>query len=204
MDTATLILHPYGDTRKDDQKQTWDFLAQVRVLAKVRSLVPEHKLEVIDRNVTGKWGYVDFVKEYWGTDDIIILEDDKVPTMRDLRELIDCPEPFCCFPHSVNFQFITTMRQWRKFHPYTTGFVKFSKEAQLRLPPDKWAPFIFSYKEERPSVDKAIEEPLTEIYGPMHLHERMVKHNHGRDPVSKLKGLKYQVLLILNPPRPSK
>ena len=42
--------------------------------------------------------YADFIREVWGTDDLIILEDDKVPTMAQFDELVTCPRDDCCFP----------------------------------------------------------------------------------------------------------
>jgi hypothetical protein len=162
-----IVLHPYGNTRVKEQQETWDFLKTIRKFYRVE-----------DRNVTGKWLYVDFVKEFWGKDDIIILEDDKVPTLDDFGEIGSCPRLFCCFPYPINFQLRTTLRQWQRNFPWTTGFVKFSKEIQQKLPIENWGPFFYS-KESRPSIDRAIEEPMIEKFGPMHLHSRFIKHNHS-------------------------
>ena len=178
-----IILHPYGDTRKEDQQETWDFLKAAESLG----------YEVIHRNVTGKWVYVDFVKEFWGRKTITIVEDDKVPILADLDEMTRCSRTYCCFPFPINFQLRTGLAQWNERFPYTTGFVKFDLSIQKALPVEKWGPFFYA-KESRPSIDRAIEEPLIKKFGPMHVHQRMIKHNHK--PTLKILTKQYGAKLL--------
>lgn len=167
------ILHPFTGLRPTDESETWAFLGELR-----------SKYDIIDRlmgveNGFARSAYIDFLKEFWGTDDIIIIEDDKVPTVADLHELITCPRDACCFPYASLGVAKFDMGYWREYHPNTLGFVKFSLKAQEAAPVIDW-----NYSVDRRSlypfvpVDLIIESVMTARLGPLHLHEREIKHNH--------------------------
>lgn len=128
---------------------------------------------MIDRLIDGRMDYNDFVREYWARDDLIILEDDKVPGDGDIIELENCKEPACIFPYPVSFYNHTDMEDWTERFPYGLGFVKFTKAAQEAVPARLW------YIEGKNwGLDQMIEIPMMKIFGPMHLHKRFIKHNH--------------------------
>lgn len=170
----TKILHPFTGLRPDDEKETWEFLGKLR-----------GTYDIVDRQMGVENGfprtaYLSFLGEFWGTDDIIIIEDDKVPTMQDLKEIIACPRSVCCFPYASLGLAECDMDYWREFHPNTLGFVKFSRLAQIKVPVIEW-----DYSADRgrsypfAPVDLMIEGPMRAKLGEMHLHERPIKHNHS-------------------------
>ena len=175
------ILHPYTGLRPDDEKETWEFLGELLTMLREKA-----DYEIVNRKMGVENGhprtaYVDFIRDYWdGTDDLIILEDDKVPTLKDFVDLMHCPEKFCCFPYPMLSLVVCDMDYWRDIRPFTLGFVKFSKEVQQALPAEQWLPDI----PDKPSlypfapVDMMIEKPLTAKLGDYHLHETPIKHNH--------------------------
>ena len=174
-----IILHPWSSGRHNDKLETWDFVARARKAG----------YEIIDRNINRPMDYPDLLREFWGKDDLVILEDDKVPRLADLKELAECNFSYCAFPYRPSFHFRASMKLWTEHFPYSLGFVRFSKEAQVKVPVETW------YKEgEHWGVDKMIEEPLISHYGPFHIHRRLIKHNHNRGLKGRLGGLKYQVL----------
>jgi hypothetical protein len=133
---------------------------------------------VIDRKCGGyPHSYIDFLAEFWGREDMIILEDDKVPTMLDLARLADCPAWSCVFPYRFNTYLFTTMRKWQRDTPCGIGFVKFSKAAQLAHPVSEW---LKTPDALRVPEDRIIVPPLVAKFGPRHVHPEAVKHNHGR------------------------
>lgn len=109
---------------------------------------------------------------------MIILEQDKVPTLQDLEEIIACPQPACHFPYAVNFYEVTKMSLWKSQDPWGLGFVKFSRARQRAFPSSMWWVWLYGKNTYR-SLDVAIEKSMAAKFGPMHLHERFVKHNHG-------------------------
>lgn len=165
------ILHPYTRLRPLDEQPTWDFLDTLR-----------RNYHIIDwpmgvENRYPRDAYVEFIKMFWGTDDLIILEDDKLPTLEDFAELVFCKERFCAFPYPMLNQTETDMDYWREYTPFTLGFVKFSKELQLEYPASRWRPDVPNPKVYPfAPADMMIEANL----GAYHLHDRPIKHNHRR------------------------
>ena len=167
------ILHPYGDVNPRsgwygdriprDTAPTWAFLADVGSEVGVIHVKVER-----DR-------YPRQVAEYWGRDDIVYLEDDKLPTAEDLDDILRCPHKFCMFPYPSSLGGFDTVEKWTAgAFPFGLGFCKFTLEAQEACPPSTW-PFD---KFLPTQCDKIIETPLIEKFGPMPLHPRMIAHNH--------------------------
>lgn len=163
MDQVLLIVHPFSFDRPKDKKETWDFVTQLRAAG----------YAVIDREVH-RQTYPDQLGEYWGEDDLIILEDDKVPTMEDFLELAACPHPACIFPYPSTSWVETTVDDWNKHRPYGLGFVKFSLEVQIEVPLSAWHRGFRNTQ-----CDRIIEVPVIAKFGPMHIHQRLIKHVHG-------------------------
>ncbi len=178
-----IILHPWSSGRTGDKLETW------RTVAKAR----DAGYDIVSRNINRPMDYADLLKEFWGKDDLIVWEDDKVPTMADLKELVECRHAYCCFPHPVSFYFYTPMSLWGRNFPYTLGFVKFSKLVQENVPVSDWLPPDPAHPSPGWGLDRRIEEPMIKRFGPMHLHPRMIRHNHNRSIKGRLGGLKYQL-----------
>jgi len=156
------ILHPYSEDRPQDKAETLRFLDSIR-----------DRFEVVDF-VVHRSDYPIQLSRHWGRDDIIILEDDKVPTVADLEELAACPKGFCIFPYPSRDWVKTTVKDWQKHTPYGLGFAKFSLEVQKEFPSDGWD---WSFRPTQ--CDRIIEKDIIAKRGPMHLHPTMIKHNHG-------------------------
>lgn len=167
-----IILHPFSTGEYERKRETWGFVGELK----------HNGYEVESRNVDGPMDYPDLLKEFWGRDELVILEDDKVPTLADFKELIECKHAYCCFPYPVSMLVFTTMSLWRYRFPYSLGFVKFSKVVQQNVPASEW------YREGLHwGLDGMIERPMIQQYGPFHLHETWIKHNHPHGLVKMLK-----------------
>lgn len=158
-----VILHPYCSKRAKTQAETWRFLLRI-----------DGKYHIVNRCCDGDVDYPNLLLEYWGKDDIVVIEQDKVPTEQDLEEIINCPEWACIFPYTVWWFAITQREMWEKHFPYGLGFVKFKREIQQVFPSEMW-----EQRNTYVALDRAIERPMIKKFGPMHLHQRWVKHNHG-------------------------
>jgi hypothetical protein len=160
---ALIVLHPYCGKRPETQEETWHFLSTVR-----------DRFHVIDRLCDGESDYPKFLMEYWGVTNMVVIEQDKVPTLLDLQEIADCQRTHCCFPYACRGLAVTSMSSWRIHFPYSLGFVKFSLRAQTWTPPSEWR-----QRHTWKSLDRAIEGPMIARLGEFHLHERFIGHNHG-------------------------
>ena len=153
-----IVLHPWSSDRPEDKEPTQRFVAAVKSTGQI----------VISRKIDDPMGYPDFLRDHWEKGDaLIVLEDDKLPTLEDFYELRDCQEDFCAFPYPFSFRLRTKLEDWTPF-PYSLGFVKFSAKAQAERPVRTW------YREGKHwGLDKMIEEGMK-----VHLHPRMIAHNH--------------------------
>ena len=177
-----IILHPWTSGRNADKLETWRFVESIKLYCAGNGIT------VVNRNINRPMDYTDMMKEFWGREDLIVLEDDKVPTLADLKELVGCPHAYCCFPYPISFYFYTPMSLWEDDFPMTLGFVKFSLLAQKNLPVHEW-PAPEKGRWPGWGLDARIERPMIERFGPMHLHKKWIRHNHNRGPVGRLKGL---------------
>lgn len=144
---------------------------------------------MVDFLTEAKDDYPNLMKSWWGRDDLIVVEQDKVPTMADFDEIVSCPKSHCIFPHHISFYPWTTRRMWTKAFPYGLGFVKFNLQIQRDIPVSEWIPIDFSAGAVG-SLDRSIEEPMTRRFGPMHLHGRFIKHNHGTSLEDRIRHLR--------------
>ncbi len=175
------VLHSYSDSYPERQKETWAFVSKLRSLG----------FQVTSRLCDGQNGYNDFVAEFWDKgEDLIILEMDMVPTMKDFYELMNCPETHCRFPYRSGSTPIAIMRSTKAKlfgEMYGLGFVKISAYAQHITPLETW------YRRNNWfTLDRAIGGALAQSLGDYHFHERFVKHNHPYDwkgPRQTIKGV---------------
>lgn len=178
----TILVHCRTPDRAKDKIETTEFIKYIRELNS-----PSLKIYSFEAgNDHGTLGqapdaydnmYYEYIKQLWGLDDMIILEDDKVPTLDNLGELIHCKANFCVFPYRFSWpKFIThpitRMTDWKWNYPFGLGFCKFSLQVQKEITPDHWG---YSKKE----LDRSISIPVIGRFGLPHIHEEWVKHNHG-------------------------
>ena len=86
----TLILHPFSDTRPAEQIET---------LAIIKKLSKRYPIKSQLCNPTDD--YWKFLLKNWNKDDLIIIEQDIVPTVDMIEELEECIEELCCFPYRL-------------------------------------------------------------------------------------------------------
>lgn len=85
------ILHVYSDARKSDQKETWTAFKSIEQTFPVEHV---HALKNSD--------YPNAIKENWGKgEDLIIVEQDIVPTPKHIKDLMSCKCRLCSFPYLV-------------------------------------------------------------------------------------------------------
>lgn len=173
-----IILHPYSTNRFKDKIETWKFVDSIR-----------NKYNIVDSLINAPTSYHELIKQYWSKDDLIVIEDDKVPTIIDLEELINCPKLFCVFPYPISSYNKTTMDDWTINFPYGLGFVKIAKYIQDNITPD------FSYKVyQKPyrqgtymTLDRQIEQPIIQQLNIQpHIHNHFIKHNHKPKLIQRL------------------
>lgn len=172
-----IILHPYGEDRPADKAETWTFLEPLRGCFNILDLRVQRET------------YPDTMGLYWGKEDIIIIEDDKVPTYTDFYELLKCMRLFCIFPYPPSMSWGYGLEMWKRKFPYGMGFVKFSLEAQKAVPFSAWDR---TFRNDQ--FDRIIEVPMIKKLGPMHLHERMIRHNHRPTIQAVAKNLARKIL----------
>lgn len=164
------VLHPVGRGRIDEKLATEQVVLELR-MASVR---------VISKLVTGPDGYLDFVASEWGTEDLVVLEDDKVPTAWDLVGLMACTAPWCLFPYKPRGG-VENLAEWLENRTFALGLARFSLEAQLAVPTSAWLTHLRHKepgREGQVMLDRAIEVPMRERVGPAHVHPRFITHNH--------------------------
>lgn len=88
-----LVLHPFvPDHRAGDQVSTWRLL----------HALPTDRYEVVHWPCDNFLRYHDLIRRYWESDaDLILIEQDVVPTIDQLAELLACPEPVCTVPYWI-------------------------------------------------------------------------------------------------------
>lgn len=85
------ILHVYSDHRKADQIETWRAL---------KSIEPVYKVDHV--RVLKETDYADTIKRNWNKGHtLILIEQDIVPTSKQIKELLSCRARLCSFPYLV-------------------------------------------------------------------------------------------------------
>ncbi|MHB1910216.1 MAG: hypothetical protein ACYCQJ_15265 [Nitrososphaerales archaeon] len=122
------ILHPFAipkdKSRLKSQVPTWLALAKIR-----------KKYTVIDHECKGLYGYDDFLKSHWQTEDFIVIEQDIVPTLEQIDELASCKQNLvCCFDYD-NFGLV--LDENANAYVYL-GCTKYTLEMQKQVDPSEW------------------------------------------------------------------
>lgn len=85
------ILHVYSNARKKDQRET------LRAFKMIDSVYQVEHIHAVK-----KGDYARAIKRFWGKGhDLIIVEQDIVPTPKQIHELLSCKARLCCFPYLI-------------------------------------------------------------------------------------------------------
>jgi hypothetical protein len=153
----TVILHPYSQVREEEQAETWRALELLRT-----------KFMVIDRPLSGPSGYDDVLLEYWGKINLVIVEQDVVPRIEQVSELIQCPGIWCCCKYQIRYLDDKNPPYW-----ILTGFglTKLDLRIQQVAAPSSW-----HRKGDWRTLDSRVTGEFIKAGFAQHLHGS-VKHN---------------------------
>jgi hypothetical protein len=164
-----IVLHPFSRFRQSEQIETWKALEEIR----------EH-FRVIDVFVKDKEDYDDALLHLWGVDDLIIVEQDNVPSLELIRELTQCPNPWCSCWYWTRYM-DDKLAAFKGENGF--GFTKLSLEAQRLAPAASW------YKRDDwayYNLDSRVTSVLVQKGLAVHVHGE-VKHNRAVDWTGKTK-----------------
>jgi hypothetical protein len=154
-----LLLHVYHpDKRREDQEATW---------AALSALEATQEFGIVHFATTGPDGYWKALETCWGVPgNLVVLEQDIVPTIDHIDELQVCARPYCAFDfrlaHGVPWS------QVKGGHGF--GLAKFSATARRSIvarPQVPHAPW--------PDTVPLLHERLA----PVHIHGPLIEHHHG-------------------------
>jgi len=186
-----LILHPYSLTRWEEQQETWDALRKIE----------SANLGIIVKDVRcdGPQDYDKALKRVWGNHNLVICEQDIVPTLEMIQRLASCNEYVCAqayrlplaeyaypiahrdYDESGTPCYIGSSKGWADI--IGLGLAHFDLMFQIlnpdildNLPPGDWQNLDIR-------LSKLISEKVTvnkwsRGLGPFHIHYPEVKHNH--------------------------
>lgn len=152
------LLHVYDPKcRPADQVQTWEALGTLQVADLV---------DVVHAATIGPTSYAAALQDHWEVPgDLLVCEQDIVPRVWHLIELLDCPEDFCTWDYMLaNGVAWSSKPEW-----FGAGLVKYGPSAR-------------AYVVERPQVPqmtwKGMPARLRWRLPPFHVHRPLVLHNH--------------------------
>jgi hypothetical protein len=164
-----IILHPFSIFRQKEQAETLDALRKIQGSFRVVNVLCSEKAD-----------YDDSLLRFWGTDDLIIVEQDIVPSIEQVQTLADCPESWCGFWYWMRYAA-------DKCPPYQVlnafGLAKLSLETQKLAPSESW------YKRDDwayYNLDSRVASVLIQKGLVFHVHGE-VKHNRAVDWTGKTK-----------------
>lgn len=183
---SPILLHCYTPgNREKDQERTWEAL----------QAIAESDLDVtvVDAPTDGFTGYVDQVSRVWDyPGDMIILEQDLVPAVGDIRNLLDCSHSLCAFgyfldPFSTGLPapviahrkidikegIVKWITENEHFSDYVGfGLTKIGLEARLKATVPPWDKLDYR------SLDTFLSAHLRMFNDPWHIHYPCIEHNH--------------------------
>jgi hypothetical protein len=162
-----IVLHTFSRMRLREQRETW------KALCKIRQQYP-----VVDVDVSGETDYDDAVRKVWRKDDLIIVEQDIVPSCSQIHVLESCVCDWCVFRYQVRYMDDHDPAYWVT---HGLGFTRFSFGLQKRFPADLWFHIKnWSWR----NLDSRITELMVQSGLAPHVHGD-VKHNRIADWTGK-------------------
>lgn len=108
-----------------EQLETWQAFEQIR-----------KEFDVKDLFVNEKGDYDDALRRVWAiNDDLLIVEQDIVPTLELVRDVVACKEPWCTCKYKVSYKDNVLQPYYLN---YGFGFMKYSAKLRRELPVDTW------------------------------------------------------------------
>jgi hypothetical protein len=119
-----ITLHTFSRMRLREQRETWKALCKIR-----------RQYSVVDVSVSGVTDYDSAVREFWGRDDLIIIEQDIVPSCSQIRALENCVCDWCAYRYRIRYMDNHDPAYWVT---HGLGFTKFNLELQKNYPAELW------------------------------------------------------------------
>lgn len=199
------ILHPYTPNyRMDAQQHTFQALD---VISSDFDSLPVSKLTINHCKTPNKIdAYEQVIIQNWGLDDLIICEQDIVPTTQDIKSLIECSCSVCVAAHYLypcsiggnhpviahrkwNGQKIEWLTEGERFADIVAlGLIKIDKEVQQATNINLLQRGLWD------SIDIRLSDLLrqamarmadvrnpNQLYTPFHVHYPIVEHRHWRN-----------------------
>ncbi len=162
-----IVLHSFSRFRINDQLETWQALESVR-----------EGFAVVDAFLVGEQDYDKALKDVWGKGDLVVVEQDIVPTLEMIASLFGCGEDWCIYEYEIRYMD-------GKSPPFTVqtglGLTKLSLKAQRVSALEKWfgrGPWF--------NLDGRVTGALVQAGYRPHVHGK-VKHNRIVDWTGKTK-----------------
>jgi hypothetical protein len=154
-----LLLHVYDPAdRPGDQVYTWEMLAY---------LSGNPFFTMVHARTPGPTGYAKVLQSLWNYgEDMVICEQDIVPSFARVEELLKCQADFCAFDYNLSHGVPWTLCEGAT----GLGLSKISKKARLRIIPTPAVP---------QHAHRDMPGLLAERLPPVHVHRPLVKHHHG-------------------------
>jgi len=197
----TIILHPYTElaTRGEERyRKTWQLITFLSVFSKERVKVESRLTTKYDDEA-----YYKVLKSVWAKDDLLIIEEDKIASIDQVTDIINCPKPCCTGFYKIYFTDTTkgnlpsyvwsvgdlsyvwsvgnmntpaTQEPYPKqeyYHFAGTGFLKISLELQKKTNLD-----LITHRRYQDGLDMQLFKIMSPI--DVHLHSPEVEHRHQR------------------------
>jgi hypothetical protein len=182
-----LILHTTTDARPQDQLET------IAAVAEIARCYPVRSYAIPPKDDSAYWR---FLLRNWGKDQIVIIEQDIVPTVDRVYELIDCQDDACTVPYDMRpgvkggslfyakgyladgmAEGLTMYKE--PFPTYSEGsgfgFVKLNSALQRKIPLHKYPVDAYKWS----CIDSWVSAYMQRVLDvKWHVHLPKVKHNH--------------------------
>jgi hypothetical protein len=163
---VVVVLHSFSRFRFNEQLETWQALEEIR-----------NSFPVVDAFLVDEQDYDKALEGVWGKGDLIVVEQDIVPTVEMIAGLFGCDKPWCIYEYEIRYMDDKNP----PFYPQTgLGLTKFSCEAQQISAPERWGkgPWF--------NLDGRVTGALIQAGYRPHVHGK-VKHNRIVDWTGKTK-----------------
>lgn len=182
---ATILLHVYSPEPEEAPRlePTW------AALSGIEPLLPSWRFVHWPTPVDDPQAYERGLRRFWGgSEDLVLLEGDKVPTLEMLQAFERCPEPLCvqaCLIYPLKTllpspvwahrrgpagAWINTGDEWADWAGFPLN--RFRAEAMRQNPPD-WGPGTWN------GLDARVSRCLHERGERWHVHWPACEHNDG-------------------------
>jgi hypothetical protein len=171
-----LIIHPFcPHVRFENQKETWSAVLELQKKFPVLNVAVAafHSESILP-------SYAKILRDFWSEPyDIILLEQDIVPTFEALKSLVNCEELLCSFDSMYDYEadashpgIVNIVPSHSEFCDLGSfGFCKLSKEFRSLI--------SFRPKDSESDIlDTRLSEEIRKYGVKFHAHRPRLKHNH--------------------------